>query len=119
MATGDGAFYFSIPAQIAGMDLVNVEAHVITVSSSGAVDIDLARCAVVATGNTCSGTVVDMLSTNLTIDANESKSSTAATAAVINAANDDVAEDQVVRVDIDLAGTGTQGLIVWMEFQLP
>ena len=118
LATGDGAFYFSVPAEIGGMDLVNVEAHVITVSSSGTVDVDLARCAVVATGNTCSGTVVDMLSTNLIIDVNESKSSTGA-GATINTANDDVVEDQVIRVDVDGAGTGTQGLIVWMEFELP
>lgn len=119
LTTGDGKYYFVIPPRLTGMNLIAVSAHVITVSSSGAVNVDLARCAVVATGNTCSGTVVDMLSTNLTIDANESKSSTAAAAAVIDTSNDDVVTDQAIRIDVDGAGTGTQGLIVILRFQLP
>lgn len=119
VTTGDGKFYFKITSELNGMNLIAVDAHVITVSSSGAVNVDLARCAAVATGNACSGTVADMLSTNLTIDANEEKSSTAATPAVIDTANDDVATNQIIRVDVDGAGTGTQGLIVTLSFQLP
>lgn len=119
VTTGDGKYYFPIPSTLNGHNLVSVSGHVITVSSSGAVNVDLARCAVVATGNTCSGTVVDMLPVNLTIDANESKSSSAATAVDIDETNDDVATDQVVRVDVDGAGTGTQGLILLLGFQLP
>ena len=120
VAVGDGKFYFYIPADLNGMNLVGVTAAVVgAVSSSGAINVDLARCAVVATGIPCSGTVADILSTNLTIDANEDSSSTAATAAVISGTNDDVATDQMIRVDVDGAGTGTQGLIVNLEFQTP
>lgn len=114
---GDGASYFPIPAKLNGQRLTAVSAQVNTVSSSGAITIAFDRCAVVATGNMCSGTVTDMMSTNLTIDANENKSSTAATAAAINPANAQVSTDQVIRINIDGAGTGAAGLIVTMEFQ--
>ena len=121
VATGDGKFYFHIAtsSKLIGMDLVGVVASVITVSSSGAITVDVARCAAVATGNPCSGTVADVLSTNLTIDANEDSSNTAATAAVIATASDDVIVDQTWRIDVDGAGTGTQGLIATLIFQLP
>jgi hypothetical protein len=119
VTTGDGKWYFRVPQSLNGMDLVAVHAQLVTVSSSGAVNIDLARCATVATGNVCSGTVVDMLSTNLTVDANEDDSSTAVAAAVINASNDSVATNQVIRVDVDGAGTGAAGLMITLDFQLP
>ena len=62
---------------------------------------------------------VDMLSTAITIDANELTSYTAATAPVINAANDDVATGDIIRVDCDVAGTGTAGEDIILTFQLP
>ena len=119
VTTGDGKYYYRIPQMLDGMVLVGVHAQVITVSSSGVPNIDIARCAIVATGNACSGTVVDVLSTNLTIDVNEDDSSTAAAAAVINTSNDDVAINQIIRIDVDTAGTGTAGLIITLDFQLP
>lgn len=121
VATGDGAFYFPIPtsSKLIGKNLVGVYAWVTTVSSSGAITVDIARCAAVATGNPCSGTVADVLSTDLTIDANEDSSDTAAAAAVINTANDDAALDVTFRFDVDGAGTGTQGLAVALIFQKP
>lgn len=120
VTTGDGKYYVWIDSKLNGMNLTRVNAAVVgAVSSSGVVTVDLARCAVVATGIPCSGTVVDMLSINLTIDANEDSSITAATGPTIDTANDDVATDQMVRVDVDGAGTGTQGLIVTMVFQVP
>ena len=60
-----------------------------------------------------------MLSTALTIDAREFASSTATTAAVINTATDDVTTADQIRFDIDVAGTGTKGLMVEMQFRLP
>lgn len=117
ITVGDGVAYFVVPEKINGTTLIGITAQVVTASSSGAVNIDLARCATVATGNMCSGTVDDVLSTNLTIDSGENKSSTAAAAAVINAANAVVQTDQVLRVDVDGAGTGTKGLIVTLNFQ--
>ena len=121
VATGDGAFFFHIAtgSKLIGMNLIDIVGAVITVSSSGAITVDLARCAPVATGNPCSGTVADVLSTNLTIDQNEDSSDTAAVDAVIDTANDDVIVDQMWRVDVDGAGTGTQGLLVTLIFQLP
>ena len=107
--------------KLIGMDMVSVDAHVVTDgATSGLLNIDLALCEVVATGDTCSGTVNDILSTNLTIDVNESKASSAAAAAVIDTSEDDMAIDQVIRVDIDAVhGTAAKGLILAMGFRLP
>lgn len=117
VTTGNGKKYFFIPAEFNNKVLVGVSAHVVTVSSSGAVTVSLTRCATVATGNQCSGTTAAMLSTALTIDANENKSATAAAAAVIDTAADDVTTDQAIRINVDTAGTGAAGLTVVLEFQ--
>lgn len=53
-----------------------------------------------------------ILSTKLTIDANEKTSTTAATAAVISDAN--LADDAEMTIDIDVAGTGAKGPKVWL-----
>jgi len=121
VTTGDGKYFFHIAegSKLIGMDLISLTAAVVTVSSSGLPTVDVARCAPVATGNPCSGTVVDVLSTDLTIDVNEDSSFTATTAFAINTANDDVVEDGMWRIDVDIAGTGTQGLIVTLILQLP
>jgi|GEM_PF-2910938 len=119
----DGQAYFDVPVELNGMNLVSVRGKVITVGTdTGVTDVDLARCAVVNTGSPCSGTVDDMLSTNLTIDQNEEKSDTAATPAVIDTAHDDIATGQTIRVDVDAIVTGVaaaKGLIVTLGFQLP
>ncbi|KKN20428.1 hypothetical protein LCGC14_0935650 [marine sediment metagenome] len=121
VATGDGKFYFHIASgsKLIGMDLIDAVASVITVSSSGLPEVDIARCAAVATGNPCSGTVADVLTVNLTVDANEDSSDTATTDITINTAADDAALDVTFRLDVDTAGTGTQGLIVTLIFQTP
>ena len=119
-STGDGKYYLVIPSTLNGMNLVSVSGSVISVGTTNTTDVQLARCATVATGSQCSGTVVDMLSTKLTIDSNENKSSTAATPPVINGSNDDVATDQVIRVDVDaVSTTPATGLVVVLGFQLP
>ncbi len=119
ITTGDGKYYFAIPSKLNGYVLTSVAGYVINVGTTNTTDIQLARCATTATGNQCSGTVSDMLSTKLTIDSNENKSSTA-TPPVINTSNDDVATDQVIRVDIDaVSTTAPKGLIIKLGFQLP
>lgn len=119
-ATGDGKFYFVIDSKFNGMILLRVTAQVITAGTTNATNIDLDRCASTASGNACSGTVVDMLSTNLTVDSGENSSATAAVAAVINTANDDVATGQLIRVNVDaISTTPAQGLIVTAVFRLP
>lgn len=109
LTTGDGKAYWRVPSTLNGCDLIAVAAHVTTVSSSGTPTIQINNVTQAA----------DMLSTRITIDANEKDSSTAAAAAVIDTANDDVATGDELRIDLDVAGTGTKGLIVEMQFRLP
>ena len=109
LTTGDGKCYFTIPVELNGYNLVSVGAHVYTVSSSGTPIVQLHNLT----------DTVDMLSTRITIDANEKDSSTAATAAVIDTDHDDVATGDEIRIDVDGAGTGTKGLEVRMGFRKP
>lgn len=109
LTTGDGKAYFPISAALNGMNLVNVEGALTTVSSSGIPTIQVANVT----------DAVDILSTKLTIDANELTSVTAANAAVIDGTKDDVATGDLLRIDCDVAGTGAKGLMVILTFQLP
>lgn len=109
LTTGDGKVIFSVPPELNGMNLVSVFASVSTVSSSGNPTVSVE--------NLTDTTV--MLSTLLTIDATEYSSNTAATAAVIDTAHDDVATGDRLEINVDVAGTGTKGLFVVLGFQLP
>lgn len=106
--TGDGKAHGYVTPEIAGKNLVAVYAWNTTVSSSGAPSIAIRR--------ERSGSAVDMLSTNVTIDANEKTSLSAATGAVINTSNDDVASGDIIFADLDAAGTGTKGVGVALVF---
>jgi hypothetical protein len=106
IATGDGAAYYRIPSILNGRNLVGVAAALTAASSSGAVNVQIRNATQAA----------DMLSTALTIDASETDSSSAATPAVIDGVNDDVATGDMIRVDIDGAGTNAKGLIVELRF---
>lgn len=106
ISTGDGKAYWRVPSTLNGLNLTAVAAHVTTVSSSGTPTIQIHNVT----------DAQDMLSTRITIDANEKDSSTAAAAAVINTSFDDVATGDELRIDIDVAGTGTKGLMVEMQF---
>lgn len=109
LTTGDGKAYFTIPAALNGMNLVSVAAALTTVSSSGIPTVQIANVT----------DAVDMLSTKLTIDATELTSYTAATPAVIDTTKDDVVTGDLLRIDVDVAGTGAKGLSVVLGFQLP
>ena len=111
LTTGDGKTYFRVHTDLSGMNLVGVAGSVSTVSSSGIVTVQVRRLR--------AGAPVDMLSTALSIDASEQDSSTAATAAVINASNDDLTTADQIYIDVDTAGTGTKGLCVTLIFQTP
>lgn len=107
---GDGKGLILIPNGVTG-NITHVGAKVGTdgTGTTGTIDIQIAR--------ERGGTTVDVLSTVLTIDANESHSGTAATAAVINTANDDVQEWDHLRIDLDstpTGGTAPQGLTVYV-----
>jgi hypothetical protein len=57
-----------------------------------------------------------MLTTNVTIDASETTSYTAATAAVIDATRKVVSTGDLIAIDIDAAGTGARGLGAILQF---
>ncbi len=109
ITTGDGKFTFVIPPELNGMNLVSIFAAVTTLSSSGLPTFQVA--------NVTDG--VDMLSTKVSIDANEYSSATAATPAVIDTTKDDVVTGDRIRIDKDVAGTGEKGDMICLGFQLP
>ena len=111
VTTGDGKRKIPIPATMNAHNITEVHASVPTVSSSGTVTVAIRRDR--------GGSVVDVLSTDITIDANEKSSRTAAAPPVINASNDDLATDDWLYFDVDGAGTGTTGLIVYVKTQKP
>lgn len=109
-ATGDGKGHMFIPTSVGGMDLVGVHAYVETAGTTNTTDIQIHNETQAA----------DMLSTKITIDSTETSSRTAATAPVIDTANDDVAAGDKIRFDIDaVSTTAAKGLWVEMEFRLP
>ena len=95
-----------MPDTLNGLNLIDADACVTTVSSSGLPTIQINNVTQAA----------DMLSTLITIDANETCSYTAATPPVIDTLNDDVATGNILRIDVDVAGTGTKGLMVILTF---
>ncbi|MFH2030838.1 MAG: hypothetical protein ABIJ40_09535 [Bacteroidota bacterium] len=109
ITTGDGKIIFMIPVELNGMNLVDVEAFVTTVSSSGLPTVQIRNVT----------DAVDMLTTLITIDATEFSSLTAATAPVINTTYDDVATGDIIAVDVDVSGVGTKGLGVILSFSTP
>lgn len=109
ITTGDGKAHYVVPNIMNGHNLVDADAAVTTVSSSGTPTIQIRNATQAA----------DMLSTRITIDANENTSYTAATPPVIDTGNDDVATGDIIYVDIDVAGTGAKGLTVILTFEAP
>lgn len=110
VAAGDGGAYLHIPTGLNGMNLVEVHAEVITAGTTGTLDIQIANVTQAA----------DMLTTKLTIDSGETGSDTAATAASIDSANDDVATNDLLRIDVDaVQTTAPKGLLVTLGFALP
>jgi hypothetical protein len=109
VSTGDGAAYITISSELNGYNLVDADASVTTVSSSGTPTYQIYNVTQTA----------DMLSTEITIDASENTSYTAATPPVIDTNNDDVATGDILRIDKDVAGTGEKGDTVILTFQLP
>lgn len=110
-ATGDGKIYYQVPSIMNGLNVIRVAAAVITAGTTNTTDVQIARIR--------SGTPVDVLSTKLTIDSGEVDTSTAATAAVINTSNDDLATNDLLRIDIDqVSTTPAKGLLVTIEAEI-
>jgi hypothetical protein len=97
LTTGTAKVTFRMPF---AMTLTAVRASLTTASTSGLPTFDINE----------GGTTI--LSTKLTIDANEKTSTTAATAAVIS--DSALADDAEITIDIDTAGTGAKGAKVYL-----
>ena len=111
-ATGNGAgdVFWAVPEELNGYNLVSVGGHLQTAGTTGTEDIQIHNVTQTA----------DMLSTKITIDTTKKDSATAAAAPVIDAANDDVATGDEIRIDVDaIHTTAGKGLVVRMGFQLP
>lgn len=111
VSTGDGAKYFHVPPQLDGMKLVYVHGfHVTAGATSNTTDIQI--------NNTTQS--VDMLSTVLSIDYNETDSSTAGTPVVINESNAFIHTNDILRVDVDAVTTvAPTGLMITLGFRKP
>lgn len=106
LTTGDGKGYLPIPSDLNGLDLLDIDAIVYTASSSGLPTIQIYNVT----------DSVDMLSTRITIDETELTSYTALTPSVINTSYKSVATGDILRVDVDVAGTDTTGLDIIFTF---
>jgi len=115
-STGNGKIYFAIPPELNGAKLISAHAYCYTASSSGKPVLQVARGRRVSPN--AAPTYNDMLSTRITIDVGEYSSTDTSVQPVINAAYAHVATRDLIRVDVDEAGTGTKGLDVSLVFQL-
>lgn len=97
ITTGTAKVTFRMPY---AFTVTDVRASLTTVSSSGLPTVDINEA----------GTTI--ISTKITIDANELTSTTAATPAVIS--DSALADDAQMTIDIDVAGTGATGLKVYI-----
>jgi hypothetical protein len=97
LTTGTAKVTFRMPF---AMTVTAVRASLTTASTSGTPTFDI---------NEGGSTI---LSTKLSIDANEKTSTTAATAAVIS--DTALADDAEITIDIDTAGTGAKGAKVYL-----
>jgi hypothetical protein len=107
VTTGNGVIAFAVPLSLNGCNLVDALANVTVASSSGTVNIQVRRRR--------STTNADMLSTLITI----ASSAYYARDGVVNGSNDDLATGDKIFIDVDGAGTGTQGLSVTLTFRKP
>jgi len=105
--TGNGKKYFHIPSLMNGMNLVEVHMFAVTAGVTGTSTVNVYNLT----------DSVNMLSTALSIDSTETGSNTAATPAVIDTTKDDVATNDVIRIDIDTTSTtAPKGLVVTLGF---
>jgi len=107
---GDGKFIWAVTRDMDSSYLLEAHAFVSTVSSSGAPTVQIRNVT----------RAVDMLSTRITIDASEFTSYTAAAAAVVDDGGTPprsfVQRADMIAVDVDVAGSGTKGLGVYLTF---
>lgn len=109
LTTSDKA-YFRIPNHMDYARLIGVAAMCQTASTSGTPTFTVKK----ASGG---GSFTTMLTTNITIDANEYDTLTAATPAVIDTTADQVNDGTQIEVACSVAGTGTKWVVVELRFR--
>ena len=105
VTTGDGKTYIQVPSYLAG-NITDFDICVITPSSNGLPTVQMANC-----GNSPANTGTDILSTRATVDLGEYSSYNATTQPVISSPA--LVAGDFLRIDVDVAGTGTKGLDVF------
>lgn len=106
VTTGDGKAYITIPEALNGMNLVRAQATVVTAGTTNATTIMIHN----------KTDAQDMLSGAISI----ASAGTVGTVGTINTTYDDVATNDVLRIDVDsVSTTAPKGLMVVLEFQLP
>ena len=108
ITTGDGKAYFTVPAKLNGWNLIRANGSFYTAGSATSALIQIHNITQAA----------DMLTTRITIEATEATSYTGVPG-VVDAANDDVATGDRLRIDVDQIGTAAAGGIAILEFQAP
>ena len=109
----EGNVFFRIPATINGWDLIDIEGTHYTAGTGTGSEVTTIQLHNVTTGN-------DILSTALTIDEDETDSSTADTQAAINTTYDSAATGEKWRIDVDGVTSGAPyGLYIELTFQEP
>lgn len=106
LATGDRQVWFKVPADLAGLDLVSVEGDVVTAPTGAAL-----------TGAVRNVTQAADMAT-WSIDAGETSTDAAATAPAIDTDEDDLADGDIIAIDIDQVGSTEPGeyLVVTLGF---
>lgn len=106
LVVGDGQAYFRVPAKMNSYQLRTVAASLCCPSTGAAPQIRVRNRTV----------GVSMLTTNITIDANEKDSKDAAIPAVVDETNNTVSTGDQIAIDIIVAGTTANGLNVELTF---
>ena len=110
VTTGDGKAYFHIPTGLNGMNLVYAHGMVVTAGTTNSTTVQINNVTQTA----------DMLTALIEIETGETGSDTSAPGVTIDTANDDVATNDVLRIDVDTASsTAPLGLTITLGFQLP
>jgi hypothetical protein len=106
LAQGDGAAYFPIPSFMDGMNLVRAQVKAGTAGATGSTTIDVYNLT----------DTVDMLDTAITL----ASGAVTGTPGVVDTDNDDVATDDLLRIDVTTVSTTAPiDVSVSLEFKFP
>lgn len=106
VTTGDGKAYLTIPEELNGYNLTRAQATVVTAGTTNATTVMIHN----------KTDAQDMLSGAISI----ASAGTVGTVGTINTTYDDVATNDVLRIDVDsVSTTAPKGLMCVLEFTLP